>query len=265
MTRSLFPFFVLLFGVTTSVSTEEIVIDFTHPKFEQLDAEGKKLLSEYAKVYPKIKDFYENIRMDATVKRTHNSSEESLRSLRSRLESQGLSETEIGDVITRSRQSEKQYEVRYRRSDAYCRVDEKVPHPVTLSVRAKLPPEFSQQDFVQEAIVSLFTPTMEYQLSKNDPRKQYFSLSAKRDIRKPDVKGIAIEVMYFDRAPFSASGGTSLGELLFQCPPLVEGVPYSVIEYIRQNEVGGEQIVEIRLSSSWHLNSNPDDIAMTAK
>jgi len=258
--RSLLFFFVLFFGVTFYVAAEEIVIDFAHPKFAKLDAEGKKLLSEYARVYPKIKNSYENIRIDVTIKVIDNLSEQSLQVLRLIGERQGLNAIELKELIERSAQSETQYEIRHRLSDKYTRVDKKVNHPVTPSIRDKLPSELSQQDFIQEAEVALFTPTMGYQLSKNDPRQQYFSLNVKRDIRKPNAEDIAIAVMYFDTAPFS-SDNVSLEEILFQSPPLVAGKPYPIVEYVWQKEIEGKQIVEIKLVSSRYHDSNPDDIA----
>jgi hypothetical protein len=251
--------FVLFFWVTFHVVAEEIVIDFTHPKFARLDAEGKKLLSEYARTYPKIRDFYGNIRMDVNMGKANYPSEKELESLRSNLRSEKLNEDEIEDVVERSKQSNTQYEIRSRLADKHLSVDRKVNHPVMPSVRAKLPPELSQYDYIQEAEMSSFTPTVEYQLSKYDPRNPYFSLNTKRNMSKPNAQGISMEVLYFDGAPFS-SDGMVLEKSLFQSPPLVAEKSYPVVDYVRQKKEGKEQIVEIRLVSSRYLDSNPDDI-----
>ena len=257
--RSLLFLLVLFFGVTASVVADEIVIDFTHPKFARLDAEGRKLLSEYAKVYPSIRNFYENMRMDVTVKKVNYLSEQNLQSMRSMWESEGLDETEIEDRMERSGQSDKQYEIRYRLSEGYRRLDEKVSHPVTPSIRPKLPAELSRLDFIQETGVTLFTPKMGYQLSRNDPLKQYFSLNVRRDLKNPNTKSITTEAIYFDVAPFF-SEYTPLGEILFQSPPLVAERPYRVIEYVQQKEIVGKHIVEVRCVLSTYLDANPDSI-----
>jgi len=249
----------LVFEVAVHVAAEEVVVDFLHPKFARLDTEGKQLLSEYAKAFPKIMDFYENIRIDSTVTTIDNLSEKSLRTLKIIGESQSLNEIEFQDLVERATRSEKQYATRHRLADKYSRIDGIVNHPVLPSMRSKLPPELSQRDFIQETEITLFTPTMGYQFSKNDPRNQYYSLNVRRDISNPNGKGIAVTVMYFDVAPFG-SEGMSFWDTLFQCPPLIEGKPYQVVEYVRQKVIGGEQIVEIRLVSSRHLDSNPEDI-----
>ena len=265
MARSLLFLFMLIFGVTVHIVAEEIVIDFAHPKFALLDEEGKNLLSEYAKAYPKIKEIYENMQMNVTVKTVNNHSEESLQTLRKIGESQGLNEADLREFIERSLSPpETLYEIRRRVSDGsneYSRIDKMVNHPVTSSIRAKLPPELAKQDFIQETEMTLFTPTMGYQLSKNDPRKQHFSLNVRRDFRNPNVGGITVEVLYFDRAPFFGSSGyISLEETLFQSTPLNDEKSYPVVEYVQQKEINGEQIVEIKVISSMHLDSNPDNV-----
>ena len=251
MMRLLFSF-IVFFAVTLCAAAEEVVIDFAHPMFAQLDAEGKELLSEYAKVYPQIKNFYENMRMDVNVKKTSYPSEKSLESLRSVLRSKGLGEDEIKDMAARSGQTDMHYEVRYRQPDGYARVDTMINHRVTNYARSKLPPgspllKFSAGDVVQDIGVVLLTPTMGYRLSKSDPLKQYYSLNIKRDMKSPDSKDdIGLSIIYFDTAPFS-SNDTPLEEIVFRCPPLIKGKPY-IVEYVRQKEIDGEQVVEIRTS-----------------
>jgi hypothetical protein len=247
MMRLLVFFSMLFFGITLQVITaDEIVVDFADPMFARLDAEGKRLLSEYARTYPKIKSFYENIRMDVNVGNASNPSENDLEFLRSNLRSKGLNEDEIEDVVARSKQMERQYEIRYRLSEKYARIDTKVYHPVVASARIDLPSGGLPRGFVSETGITLFTPTMGYQLSKNDPSKQYFALNAKRDVTKPNVEDLATAVMYFDVAPFS-SDYLPLENIIFQCPPLIKGKPY-VVEYVRQREIDSEPVVEIRVA-----------------
>lgn len=259
MRRALFLSFMCILVITVHVAAGEIAVDFAHPKFARLDADGKKLVSEYAKTYPKIKEFYDNMRMDVTVKTMDVLSEKSLQTLKKIGESRGLNEMEYKELIERASHTEKLYEMRHRVSEKYSRIDRKQNHPVTPSVRAKLPHELSQLDYLQESVITLLTPTMGYQLSRNDPRNQYFSLNVKQDFTKSNNGGVEIEVLYFDGAAFS-SEATPLEEILFQCPPAIDGVPYRVVEYVQQKEIAGEQVVEIRLVSSRHLDSNPDNI-----
>jgi hypothetical protein len=208
--------------------------------FARLDAEERRLLSEYARAYPKIRSFYENVRMDVRVGRTNFPSEESLGALRSDLRSQGLHDNEVEDVIGRSIQMEQQYELRYRLRDGYVRIDTKVGQHVVATHDGR-PSEPPKRVFVEEVGVTLCTPTMGYQLSKNDPSKQFFSLNAKRN-----PESFPVPVLYFDNAPFS-SNGRSLGAFVFRCPPAIQGKPY-VVEYVRQREIDGEQVVEIRVA-----------------
>jgi len=254
MTRLLFFSFVLFFGTTFYIAAEEVVVDFSEPRFAQLDAEGKELLSEYARAYPKVKKLYENMRMDASVRETNYSSKRNLESLRSALQSEGLNEDAIKDIVDRLGQTDIQYEVRYRQSDGYFRVDTKINHFISDSMCAKLPPGSPLQNslhgnVVQTVRIVLLTPTMGYELSKNDSSKQYFSLNAKRNLKKPDSEyDIGLPLMYFETAPFS-SNNTPLEEVVFRRPPLSNGDPY-VVEYVRQREVDNEHVIEIKVANA---------------
>lgn len=241
MVRLLFFLFVLFLGITFFVVAEEIVIDFTDPMFVQLDEEGKRLLSEYAKAYPKIKDFYKDIRIDANVENTAYLPEEGLQSMRLALGSAGFGEDEIKVQIERAGQTKRQYELRYRQSEGYARVDTKTDIPVPSSSRALV-----GSDFVREFDVTLSTPTMGYELSKNDPSKQFFSLNTKHNLGKAGAGDFGLPMMYFDTAPFS-SNGTPLDGMVFRCPPSNKGKPY-ILEYVRQQEIDGAWIVEMRMS-----------------
>jgi len=243
-------FLVLFFGVTPCVAAGEISINFSDPMFSRLDAEGKNLLTEYAKAYPKIKDFYENMRMDVNVKNTNYTV--NLESLRSTLRSEGLGEDEIKDIVARSGKTDIQYEVRYRQQDNYFRVDTKVNHIMTDYARARLPHgspirNFANGDIVPDVGTVLLTPTTGYQFSKKDPSKQFPSLNARRDLKKPGSEDdIGLPLIYVDTAPFCVDA-MPLENIVFQCPPLIKGKPY-VVDYIRQKEVDGRPVVEIRTS-----------------
>ena len=253
MMRLLFSF-IVFFAVTLCAAAEEVVIDFADPMFAQLDAEGKRLLSEYAKAYPKVKKFYGNIRLDAIVKETNYRAQEKdqLESLRSVLESAGLDENEIKYRLKHAGQTERQYDVRYR-SDGYARMDTKTSYTATASKHVDLPLGIPQRVVIHEVGITLFTPAMGYQLSKSDPAKQYFSLNVKRNFGKQNTEGIITVVMYFDTAPFS-SDDIPLEHLVFQCPPAIKGKPY-IVEYVRQRKVDGENIVEIKCSRTDLMNS----------
>ncbi len=238
--------FLSLLGLAVPLSAEEIVIDFADPMFARLDAEGKRLLSEYAKAYPKIKAFYGNLRMDASAKTARFPTEESLESLRTALKAEGLSEEEIEDVVKQSMQADQQFELRYRFADKYSRIDKIVNHPITPSMRKRMPAERAKDDVASEIGITLLTPEKGYQLSKNSPQKPYFSLNAKKDLKNADAaEGLLVTLMYFDVAPF-ASSHTLLEDVVLRCPPLIAGKPY-VVEYVRTTEMAGEQVVELRV------------------
>ena len=245
--------FVLFFGVTFYVAAGEVVVNFADPVFVHLDIEGKGLLSEYVKVYPKIKDFYRDLRIDVDVIEEHYPSEASLRVARAGLEKASLSQDRIEEQINQWRsapvRTERQYEVRYR-ADGYTRVDKQMNRseamvflvaPSKGSLPQKIP------DLIPTIYVTLLTPTMGYALSKDgSPSRQYFSLNAKRDLNNPKANDIELPLMYFDSAPFCVNR-TPLEEVVFQRPPSIKGVPY-VVNYVRQKEIDGEQIVEIKTS-----------------
>ena len=249
--RRLLFLFVFFLGVTFYVAAEEVAINFSDPMFAQLDVEGKDLLAEYAKNYPKIKSFYENMRMDVDVRKTIYPSEKSLESLVLILQSEGLGEDEINVMLKRSSQTDMRYEVRHRQPDGYGRVDMIINQFMTDYVRSKLPSgsslhNFSDGDVVQNFVITLLTPTTGYQLSKNDSSKQHFSLNARRSLTNSAVDDIGLPIVYFDTAPYS-SNGMPLEEIVFQSPPLIKEKPY-IVNYVRQKELDGRKIVEIKTS-----------------
>ena len=256
--RSLFFLLVLFFGITFHATAGEIIINFSDPMFAKLDAEGKKLLSEYARAYPKIRGFYENMRMDMDIRNTSYRSEKDLESLTSALRSEGQNEDEIRDVIARSGKADVQHEVRYRQLDGYARVDTKVERRITSSVLDKLPsgsplPSFVHGGVVQDVEVVLLTPEMSYQLSKRDPSKQYFALNAKRNPDSPNAEDIGLPLMYVDTAPF-CEDADPLEKVIFDCPPLLKGKPY-IVEYVKQMEVEGERVVMVKCSRADLIDS----------
>ncbi len=256
--------FALIFCfVVFQAIAEEIVIDFSHPQYAMLDEEGKNLLSEYAKAYPKIEHFYKNIRMDVIEKKMRKTSETEIQAHKSRWKTEGLNETEINQRIQTIGKAETLFKIRNRSENH--RIDRIVNHRVTPSIRAKLPSELKKKDVIPEVEITLINGTKVYQLSKLDPRRPFFSLNTKRDFSNPNSEGITLPVTYFVTAPYSGSGFKTLGEILFRPKPLVEGKPYGIIEYVRQREINGEQVVEIRLITSLRLNSdggihNPDNV-----
>ena len=248
--RLLFSF-LLFWGITFHVAADEIVINFADPVFARLDTEGKKLLSEYAKVYPRIKDFYGNLRIDVDVIKDDYISEESLQVEREGLERAGLDKARVEAKINQWRsgpvRTERQHVVRHR-ADGYTRVDSQVNRSEMWVVHvdpSRGEPLQETPDLIPSVDIALFTQTMGYALSHSgDPSQKYFSLNAKRNLKNPN-EDIEIPWMYFDSAPF-CTNRTPLEEV-FQRPPLIRGVPY-VVEYVRQKEIEGEPIVEIKTS-----------------
>jgi hypothetical protein len=200
--------------------------------YSKLNEEGKKLLTEYAEVYPQIKSFYRNIRLDVSCKyyryTEDNKHEKYL--------PQGTpSVLDRGEL----------YEIRYNSTSAdwvFARVDSReIPSP-----RSDV-----NQD-AQESIrnrVTLRTPAMAYILSKNNSKNQYYSLNLKRNYND-FAKEKGIVVLEFDTAPY-ASGGRLLEELFFNntVSDIYRSIGESggyVIDSIKGIEYDGERMVEIR-------------------
>lgn len=243
---------VLFFGGTFCVAAEEATVNFSDPMFARLDADGERLLLEYAEAYPKIKGFYENLRMDADTVELYNPSEEELQARKLSLEESKVDKSRIEEKINQWRsgavRTERQYSVRHR-ADGYARVDFQMNHSdgeVTISPWP-LPESLVHIPTVR---MTLCTPVMNYELSKSgNPSKTYFTLNAKRSTKSPHADDIGIPLVYFDHAPF-CKDGVPLEEVFFQNQPLVGGKSQSVVEYVRQEEVDGTQVVKIRRSLS---------------
>jgi len=220
-------FFALLLALPVVCKGDDDVvafrIDFDNPIFSRLDEGGKNVLSEYAKVYPKIKKFYGNIRMDVTEKMYRFTADKEM-SRYIPLNSPPILERE------------ELFEVRYNTRDGdtrdggFARVD-------------------SQIKFLQEAIfsqkyprqINLVTPEAGYVLSKRNSRNPFYSLVTKRDQDK-FMRTIGVKVLEFDTAPFSV--GPMQMENLFFKPPFFAKDNYFVIS-ARYLEDQNEQFVEL--------------------
>ena len=220
-------FFALIFALPVVCRGEEGIvvfrIDFDNPIFSRLDEEGRNVLREYAKVYPKIKHFYGNIRMDVT-QRTYRLTAD-----------KGLT-THIPLNSPPILEREELFEVRYNTRDGdardggFSRVD-------------------SQIKFIQGAIfsqnhrreINLITPEAGYALSKRNSNRPFYSLHARRD-HDTFMHTIGVKVLEFDTAPFSV--GPMQMENLFFKPPFFARGNYFVIS-ARYIEDQGEQIVEL--------------------
>ena len=174
-------FFVILFALVTICEAGESValrVDFGDPMFSKLDDEGKNVIGEYAKFYPKIKDFYKNIRMDIT-----------RRSFRHTAAKEPLTYIPLTTLPVLER--EELYVVRYNsQTDGnFSRVDSQV--------------KFIQGKTIQADTwaVRLFTPEMNYELTKSNPNNQFYSLTSSHSHEISN----GVMSLEFDHAPLSVA------------------------------------------------------------
>ena len=199
-------------------------IDFSDPIFSRLDGEGKNVLNEYAKVYPKIKKFYGNIRMDVAEK---------------------MYRPVTGKDSLTILEREESFEVRYNTRDGdtrgggFARVDSQIQF--LLVDDFALLGRIIQPKLNHTRQINLITPEAGYTLTKNKSDEPFYSLGAKRD-HDAFMRTIGVKVLQFDTAPFSA--GALLLENLFFKPPYFGKDAYFVTS-ARYTEDQDGQFVEL--------------------
>jgi len=199
-------FFVLVFALTVVCKGNEyesLRIDFTDPIFSKLDDKGKDVIREYAQNYPKVKEFYTNIRMDVTRKLFRSTADKEL-STYIPLNSPPLLERE------------ELYEVRYNAvNDIFSRVDSRIRFIQGKNI---------QEDYTET--IDILTPEMSYGLSKSRSNNQFYSLNMKRN-HETLIRGDGVVCLEFDTAPFSV-GPMPVEDFLFKPPYFAKDVPYFV-------------------------------------
>gem|GEM_PF-4062128 len=193
----LFITLIVLTITCESSKAESLRIDFDDPIFSKLNKEGKDIIREYAKVYPKIKDFYRNIRMDVTEKIIrHTASEKPLEYI----------PLDSPPVLRR----EEAIEMRYNARDGVFFRDDS---QITFHWRDSLSVSGKNVSVEHAKQITLITPEKSYSLSKRNPNSQFYSLSARRN-----TDGFSFVLRAFDSAPFSV-GPMLLEDQIF-CRPL---------------------------------------------
>lgn len=202
-------FFALLITLPVICRGDEDVsalhIDFSNPIFSRLDEEGKNVLREYAKVYPKIKKFYGNIRMDVTEKDYRLTADKALSK---------YIPLKTPPILER----EESFEVRYNTRDGdtrdggFARVDSQIQ-----SLFVGEGSTSGREDQIRyPRHVNLITPEAGYAFSKKNSKNSSYSLTAKREHDK-FMRTKGVKVLEFDSAPFSA-GPMELENLFFRPP-----------------------------------------------
>jgi len=230
-------FLIMLFALSSICEGSEegnFCIDFTDPIFSKLDEEGRDIIREYAKIYPKIKDFYRNIRMDVLG-----------REFRHTASDLPLTYVPLDGPPTLRR--EEAIEVRRNTRDGrFSRVDSQIKfHWRDVSnIRGNNAPTYHAKQ------ITLFTPETGYSLSKTNPNSQFYSLNARQ-------REMRFVVHSFETAPFSV--GPILMEYFFfrRARFLDENVSYYIVSarYVEDEQKG--QMVEL-VSYTNRLDETPD-------
>jgi hypothetical protein len=218
--------------VTDANATEEvppIKIDFTNKIYSRLDDDSKAILSDYANVYPRIRQFYRNIRMHVNEKNYRNV--------------ENISAYSVGEPLILMQ--EEQYEVRY--NDEVDISNPKTDITVPQYGRVDRQLIFSSRDVDKTQNyprhVALYTPTNCYEMSKTNQDVEHYALNKRR---KPDSYDYTI--LYFDNAPYSWGNGIDLEHVLLSPSVSLEKNrehPY-YIDYARPVNRQGRELIEIR-------------------
>jgi hypothetical protein len=225
-----FCFFAICCSVVCSIVTAEeyFAFDLGDKMFSKLSDKEKSILSDYAKVYPRIKNYYENMRMDV-VEKVYRYPQDG---------DNNATTTEVTPVLM----SETEYEIRYRtdlQSGFFRRVDSITRFVLPREADTDLDKK-NKERFVSHHI-ALISPRKAYELVK-PTAATYFNVTHTRDVKKGEETDGFI-VLKFDNAP-CAGGSKLLEELLFQPPHTVSKKNY-FINSVKQLDVNGNNLVEI--------------------
>jgi hypothetical protein len=206
-------------------SPDTIKIDFNAKMFSGLTEDEKKVIADYAKVFPRIQHFYGNMKMSVRHK-VFQYTEELLNPSAKLLSTPLLVLDGVRDV-------------RYRHlseGELYSLVSGRMLVIDLGDASQEMPPIDH---------VTLITPSLAYELSKRNSENQYYSLNARKttDIYL-DEHGIVLQ--NFDTAPF-AEMGTTLDQLFFRYPPFPQQSRDNyVVDSVRRIEENGRAYIEFR-------------------
>ncbi|GHT09498.1 hypothetical protein FACS1894170_00060 [Planctomycetales bacterium] len=221
--------FAMLFSFSYCQSEESAVcVDFTRPMYSRLDDAGRTLLTDYAEKYPRVKDFYQNVRFEVNEKVYRYTSDVQLKDL-------------LPSGVAPVLQWETEMEIRHNKSTVgqFSRADRQ--YIQAESQDGQTSQKNSEQHHVKT--ISILSPTMAYELSQANEQSQYFALNVKRSFTEL-LKTRGIPVWQFDTAPFAA-GVWLLEDLFFRQPPYVDN---NIAYYISVASVNkdGEGLVELK-------------------
>ena len=225
--------FVICCSLETYVEgADTISVDFSAKMFSGLSDSEKRIIEDYAGVFPKFQHFYSNMAMSAR-HRVFRYLEEEFSPKAKSLDTPLL----MLDV---------ERDVKYRVSvgSGVYSFDGKLHSLVKSRLLADAQLEDADQTSPSE-IVTLITPSQVYGLTKHSPERQYHAMNFRR---KYDayLKDDGIALLYFDTAPF-AETGTTLDRLLLRLPPFPpQSRDNYVIDSVRQVKEDGQMYVEFR-------------------
>jgi hypothetical protein len=203
-TGCFFAFVFVLVAVCKGSELGAVRIDFTDPMFSKLDDQGRDVMREYANAYPKVKDFYRNLRMDVTKKVFRHTASDNLNV---------YIPLKTPPILRR----EELFEVRYNsREGGFSRVDSQIKF---------IQGQDAKMYYARQ--VDLFTPDFFYGLSKDSPNNQFYSLDAKHN-REKFESTVGVVSLEFDNAPFTV-GPMPAEHILFQPPYFAKDVPYFIV------------------------------------
>ena len=219
------------FMVTYVEGVETVNVDFTAKMFSGLSDGEKRIIEDYAGVFPKFQHFYSNMKM-SVCHRVFQYLEEFSPTAKS--------------LDTPLLMLDVERDVKYRVSagSGVYSFDGNLHSLVKSRLLADAQLEDADQMSPTE-IVTLVTPSQVYGFTKHSPERQYPALNFRR---KYDayMKDDGISLLYFDTAPF-AETGTTLDELLLRLPPFPpQSRDNYVIDSVRQIEEDGQMYVEFR-------------------
>ena len=213
--------------VYCNVGTLGMSLKFDDPMYSMLDEESRQLLMEYVSAYPKIKDFYRNIRMDVTLRTFRYTADEKFRRY-------------IPLAASPLLENEMSFEVRYNNVtvESYSRYDFQIKYTRPDG------PDAHQQDYYPRQI-AIISPDSAFELTRYNEEKQHYALNLKRKV--DDYRNnVGVLAWKFDTAPFGCDGRT-MEEILFRRPSFIEKNTPCFIDSVKVVSDGGENFVEIVL------------------
>jgi hypothetical protein len=230
-----FLFFVFLQVVALCASAfavEQFDVNFNDKMFSKLSDAEKSVLADYAKVYPQIKNYYQNMRMDA-IKKTFR-----------------YTKDDEGKIFLLPGEEpilldESVYEIRFNISaekGTFRRID-----VLTRFIKSDIPETIEKNEsHFHSRSISLVDAQKATELVKVSPKSTYYALESQLDLKeREDTYGHSVQ--YFDTSPFAA-GSWLMEDIIFKIPVAPNIKSQYFIDHVKEVMIDGEPIVEIKTS-----------------